>query len=68
MSRYHLVMEALRRSARTPAGADDLNRHCRDQLLRHHDYVREYFEDMPEIRNWRWPGPLSDGTPPATSD
>jgi xylulose-5-phosphate/fructose-6-phosphate phosphoketolase len=57
MSRYHLVMEALHRSARTPAGADALNRFCRDQLLRHHDYVREHFEDMPEIRNWRWPGP-----------
>ena len=56
MSRYHLVMEALRRSRRTPAGADDLDRFCTAQLQRHHAYVREYFEDMPEIRDWRWPG------------
>src|ERR1019366_2207777 len=56
MSRYHLVMEALRRSRRIPAGAEDLNRYCAAQLQRHHEYVREYFEDMPEIRDWRWPG------------
>jgi xylulose-5-phosphate/fructose-6-phosphate phosphoketolase len=59
MSRYHLVMEALHRSRRVPAGADDLIRFCHDQLQRHHDYVREFFEDMPEIRTWRWPGPAA---------
>jgi xylulose-5-phosphate/fructose-6-phosphate phosphoketolase len=56
MSRYHLVMEALHRTRRTPAGAEDLHRFCESQLRRHHAYVREYFEDMPEIRDWRWPG------------
>jgi xylulose-5-phosphate/fructose-6-phosphate phosphoketolase len=56
MSRYHLVMETLRRSRRTPAGAGDLNAYCVSQLQRHHEYVREHFEDMPEIREWRWPG------------
>jgi xylulose-5-phosphate/fructose-6-phosphate phosphoketolase len=56
MSRYHLVMEALRRSRRVPSGAAELERYCQAQLRRHHEYVREYFEDMPEIRDWRWPG------------
>jgi len=56
MSRYHLAMEALRRARRTPAGAADLNEYCAAQLRRHHAYVREHFEDMPEIRGWRWPG------------
>ncbi len=56
MSRYHLVMEALRRSRRTPDGAAELHHFCEDQLRRHHRYVREHFEDMPEIREWRWPG------------
>jgi xylulose-5-phosphate/fructose-6-phosphate phosphoketolase len=56
MSRYHLAMEALRRSRRTPAGAAELDEYCAAQLRRHHAYVREHFEDMPEIREWRWPG------------
>ena len=25
-----------------------------DELIRHHHYVREFGEDRPEIRNWRW--------------
>jgi xylulose-5-phosphate/fructose-6-phosphate phosphoketolase len=56
MSRYHLVLEALRRARRVPDGAEELERHCNDMLARHHDYVREHFEDMPEIAQWRWPG------------
>jgi xylulose-5-phosphate/fructose-6-phosphate phosphoketolase len=56
MSRYHLVMEALRRSRRAPAGGAALHEYCIAQLRRHHEYVRAHFEDMPEIREWRWPG------------
>ena len=26
----------------------------REKLRQHADYIREYGEDMPEIRNWRW--------------
>jgi xylulose-5-phosphate/fructose-6-phosphate phosphoketolase len=56
MSRFHLVMEALRRARRVPQGAVALEEHCREMLRRHHTYVREHFEDMPEIAQWRWPG------------
>jgi len=55
MSRYHLAQEAMRRARRIPAGATELAEHCHDQLERHHAYVREHFEDMPEIRDWTWP-------------
>jgi xylulose-5-phosphate/fructose-6-phosphate phosphoketolase len=54
MSRYHLVKEALRRSQRAAQGGTELARHCDEMLVRHHDYVREHFEDMPEIRDWVW--------------
>jgi xylulose-5-phosphate/fructose-6-phosphate phosphoketolase len=56
MSRYHLAEEALRRAARRPPGADELAEHCQEMLARHHAYVREHFEDMPEVRDWSWPG------------
>jgi xylulose-5-phosphate/fructose-6-phosphate phosphoketolase len=54
MSRYHLVMEALRRSRRIPEGGDALAELCHDMLDRHHAYVREHLEDMPEVRDWSW--------------
>ena len=56
-SRYHLVMDAINNSKRTPAGATDLMTWCRTQLLDHDAYVVEHLEDLPEIRDWRWHRP-----------
>jgi xylulose-5-phosphate/fructose-6-phosphate phosphoketolase len=55
MSRYHLVLNALRCARRLAPGALALERHCEAMLLRHHAYIREHFEDMPEVRDWTWP-------------
>jgi xylulose-5-phosphate/fructose-6-phosphate phosphoketolase len=55
MSRYHLVLEALRRSRRVPERGNELAQFCHAQLERHHGYVREHLEDMPEVRDWTWP-------------
>jgi xylulose-5-phosphate/fructose-6-phosphate phosphoketolase len=55
MSRYDLVLEALRRSRRVPQGGDHLARHCHEQLERHRAHVVEALEDLPEIRDWTWP-------------
>jgi xylulose-5-phosphate/fructose-6-phosphate phosphoketolase len=54
MSRYHLCLEALRRGRRDDARASELAQHCRAMLDRHHRYVREHLEDMPEVRDWTW--------------
>jgi xylulose-5-phosphate/fructose-6-phosphate phosphoketolase len=54
MSRYHLALEALRRARRAPAGAAELEAHCEEMLDRHHSFVREHLEDMPEVRDWTW--------------
>ncbi|OYD71287.1 phosphoketolase family protein [Rhodococcus sp. OK302] len=54
MSRYHLVIEALRRSKRRTAGASELVEFCRAQLDKHSRYIVEHLEDMPEIENWTW--------------
>jgi xylulose-5-phosphate/fructose-6-phosphate phosphoketolase len=53
-SRFHLAMEALRRSRRPHALEARLAEECRNRLRAHTAYVREYFEDMPEIRDWTW--------------
>ncbi len=55
-SRYHLVIEALKRARRVPEHADLLVDECRSMLKKHTAYVCEHFEDLPEIRDWKWPG------------
>jgi xylulose-5-phosphate/fructose-6-phosphate phosphoketolase len=57
MSRYDLCLEAVRRAPRGEARGAALVAHCRAMLDRHHGYIREHFEDMPETRDWRWTEP-----------
>ena len=52
MSRYHLCIEALRRSAHPQAGP--LTAWCKEMLARHQAYIREHLEDLPEVRDWAW--------------
>ncbi len=54
VSRYHLCLEALRRSRRRVPGADELADHCRTMLARHEIYIREHLEDLPEVSDWTW--------------
>jgi xylulose-5-phosphate/fructose-6-phosphate phosphoketolase len=64
MSRYDLVLEALRRSRRVPEGGDRLARLCHDQLARHRAHVVEALEDLPEVRSWTWqPRPVATEEP-----
>lgn len=59
ISRYHLVLEALHRAQGQFAGAEGLLDYCRRQLDAHAAYIREHFEDLPEIKNWVWTPPKS---------
>ena len=52
MSRFHLCTEALRRSGYPQAGP--LVEWCQEMLAKHQTYIREHFEDMPEVRDWVW--------------
>ena len=54
-SRFHLVLEALRHSSLDAELKTELSRECRAVLARHGEYVRACFEDLPEIRDFRWP-------------
>jgi xylulose-5-phosphate/fructose-6-phosphate phosphoketolase len=57
LDRFHLVLDTI---ARVPELARDPDAgrtaaYCRARLAEHHDYIREYGEDMPDVRDWRWP-------------
>jgi xylulose-5-phosphate/fructose-6-phosphate phosphoketolase len=52
ISRFHLVQEAVRRAGYAEAAR--LQAWCQEQLERHQQYTRQYFEDLPEVRDWVW--------------
>ena len=56
LSRYHLAIEALRRSLKRPPRWHELTAYCNEMLATHTTYIREHLEDMPEVRDWTWHG------------
>ncbi|ARQ64822.1 phosphoketolase [Mycobacteroides abscessus] len=61
MDRFQLVIDVLER---TPGLLDDeaarqLREDMRAMHARHHDWIRTYGEDLPEVRHWRWEGASS---------
>jgi xylulose-5-phosphate/fructose-6-phosphate phosphoketolase len=56
LDRYHLAGDVVDRVPRVQEIGAHFKQYLRDQLTRHKRYVVEYGEDMPEIRNWTWPG------------
>jgi len=56
LDRYHLAMEVIDRVPGLTTTAAHVKQQFRDALLEHSHYVREHGDDMPEIRNWAWPG------------
>lgn len=54
MSRLHLCLDVMRYVPRLPAANDELVAHCKGLLVEHDAYIREHFDDLPEIRDWAW--------------
>jgi xylulose-5-phosphate/fructose-6-phosphate phosphoketolase len=69
LDRFHLMEDAIRRLPQLGAGAAYVGQYIRDRLIDHKRYIVAHGDDMPEIKNWRWPNALAqvdrDGTPPA---
>ncbi len=56
LDRFHLVADAIDRVPALGANAGYAKQAIRDKLMAHKLYVNEHGVDMPEIREWRWPG------------
>ena len=54
LDRYHLVIDALKYLNKLGEKRASLEEWCRDKLIEHTEYIHEYGEDMPEIKNWTW--------------
>ena len=54
IDRYHLVMDALKYLDILGDKRSSLNEWCKEKLVEHKEYIKEFGIDMPEIRDWTW--------------
>ncbi|MDQ3194791.1 MAG: phosphoketolase family protein [Pseudomonadota bacterium] len=54
IDRFHLVKDVVDRVPSLGSRAAYLTQFIRDKLIDHKRYIRQYGEDMPEIRDWKW--------------
>ncbi|SER70403.1 phosphoketolase family protein [Lentzea albida] len=54
MDRYRLVIDVIDRVPGLGPKAARLRQLMQDQRTRHHAWIREHGEDLPEVRDWTW--------------
>lgn len=64
LDRFHLAQEALLRIPSLQGNVEDILEALQQKIAAHHQYVREYGEDLPEVQNWKWPSQQGEGTVP----
>jgi xylulose-5-phosphate/fructose-6-phosphate phosphoketolase len=55
MDRFHLAGDVIDRVPRFENSAGHLKQVLRNKLIDHKIYISQYGDDMPEIKNWKWP-------------
>ena len=53
IDRYHLVMDALKYLPQLGEKRSFLYQKCKDKLIEHKEYIKEYGVDLPKIKNWQ---------------
>jgi xylulose-5-phosphate/fructose-6-phosphate phosphoketolase len=56
LDRFHLVQDVIDRVPSLGSHAAPLRRQMVEKRAEHERYIREYGQDLPEVRDWRWPG------------
>jgi xylulose-5-phosphate/fructose-6-phosphate phosphoketolase len=64
ISRLHLALDALKYIPRLRSRAGDMEDMLKRKLYEHNTYIREHFEDLPDITLWRWTSDFSESTEP----
>jgi xylulose-5-phosphate/fructose-6-phosphate phosphoketolase len=56
LDRYHLVMDVIDRTPSLGERAALVHQLMIDKRTEHWGYIREHGDDMPEVKDWHWPG------------
>jgi xylulose-5-phosphate/fructose-6-phosphate phosphoketolase len=55
LDRFHLVDDVIDRVPSLGASAAYAKQELRDQLIVHKEHIARYGDDLPQIRDWKWP-------------
>jgi len=55
IDRFHLAADVIDRVPRLGSNAAYTMQMIRDKLIEHKEYITTRGQDMPEIRDWKWP-------------
>ena len=55
LDRFHLAGDVVDRVPRLQRAGGHFKQFLRSQLLNHKQYICEHGDDLPEIRDWKWP-------------
>src|SRR5207249_3438149 len=55
IDRFHLAGDVVDRVPRLRQVGAHFKQFLRDKLIEHKQYIHRYGDDMPEIRDWKWP-------------
>jgi xylulose-5-phosphate/fructose-6-phosphate phosphoketolase len=55
LDRFHLVQDVVDRVPNLGSRGDYLKQMMKDKLIEHKQYIGIHGQDLPEVRNWKWP-------------
>ena len=56
LDRFHLFADVVKRVPRLRHHLAYVEAFVRDRIIDHREYIAQYGQDLPEIRDWVWPG------------
>ncbi|HBL76235.1 MAG: phosphoketolase [Bacteroidetes bacterium GWF2_42_66] len=60
LDRFHLVMDVIDRLPMLERIGAPVKQAMQSQISKHKQYILSHGDDMPEIRDWKWPGTKKD--------
>ncbi len=58
IDRFHLLIDVVERVPKLANKRAYIRDLAENKIMEHTNYIRQFGEDMPEIRNWKWQGKL----------